>query len=224
MRSQSLTAVRECAVRQEHIKATASIADLIKSSGKKDVETMCILNHWRRTLYRQTTSYCKKEIKRLTGAESKRTKNPYLSNKNQSQVPGSNANPIIPDDEETSETDAHQTKRKRATGTTSEKKKKKINAVRQEQEKEEQLRESNARAEAEAKAKAITTEACRTADDELLEMRRIYNLKMTANNKIKATLNQQQPQQQENQSQSKQSPQQQRKTKRQYARIKSGKR
>ena len=47
IRSQSLKAVRECAVRQEHIKANASIASIIKNSGKKDVTTISILNTWR---------------------------------------------------------------------------------------------------------------------------------------------------------------------------------
>ena len=109
-------------------------------------------------------------------------------------MPGSNANLIIPDDEETSETDAHQTKRKRATDTASERKTKKINAARQKQQKEEQLQQSNARAEAEAEAKAITSEACKRVDKELLEMKRTYNSKMKANDKAKETLNQQQPQ------------------------------
>ena len=61
IRSQSLTAVRECAVIQEHIKATALIVNLIKNSGKKDVTTISILNAWRRHLYTQTSGYCQKK-------------------------------------------------------------------------------------------------------------------------------------------------------------------
>ena len=46
VRAQSLKVLRECAVRQEHIKITASIANLIRSSSNKDLTTISFLNSW----------------------------------------------------------------------------------------------------------------------------------------------------------------------------------
>ena len=67
VRAQSLKVLRECAVRQEHIKITASIANLIRSSSNKDLTTISFLNSWWRTLYAQTSKHCKREIRRLSG-------------------------------------------------------------------------------------------------------------------------------------------------------------
>ena len=51
--------------------------------------------------YENETFHFSPEINCLTGKESKQTPNQILSKKSQSKVPGSNANPIVPDGEET---------------------------------------------------------------------------------------------------------------------------
>jgi len=103
-------------------------------------------------LYAQTSKYCKREIRRLSGKETNQVETPSKSNN--SKVPGSNANPIIPDGEETPETSAHSTKRKRATISAADRKLKRTHAAKQREDRN-KIQANKARMEAAANAAAI---------------------------------------------------------------------
>jgi len=97
-RSLSLIAVRKCAIRQEYITASSSIASLIKHSATgKDLQTMGLLSNWRRKLYSQTLTYLTNEIRRRSGKNTKSLPEPILQRSNDSLVPGSAANPFCPE-------------------------------------------------------------------------------------------------------------------------------
>ena len=96
-RSLSLIAVKKCEVRQEYINASSSIASLIKhSNAGQDLQTMTILNKWRRQLYSQSMSRLTKKFKRRSGQNSNALPESVLSKSNDSHVPGSATNPYIP--------------------------------------------------------------------------------------------------------------------------------
>ena len=147
-----------------------------------------------------------------------------LSKKNNSKVPGSNANPIIPDGEETPETNARNTKRKRATVTVSDRRTKKMNAAQQRKERI-KIQANKARMEAEAKAAAIATakESSKKLVEEMKDLQRQFNEKQKTRLEFEESLKQQQPQQQQNQRQTKLSDQRQRKTNKKNPRRQSGK-
>ena len=147
-----------------------------------------------------------------------------LSKKNNSKVPGSNANPIIPDGEETPETNARNTKRKRATVTVSDRRTKKMNAAQQREERI-KIQANKARMEAEAKAAAIATakESSKKLVEEMKDLQRQFNEKQKTRLEFEESLKQQQPQQQQNQRQTKLSDQRQRKTNKKNPRRQSGK-
>jgi len=147
-----------------------------------------------------------------------------LSKKNNSKVPGSNANPIIPDGEETPETNARNTKRKRATVTVSDRRTKKMNAAQQREERI-KIQANKARMEAEAKAAAIATakESSKKLVEEMKDLQHQFNEKQKTRLEFEESLKQQQPQQQQNQRQTKLSDQRQRKTNKKNPRRQSGK-
>ena len=115
-----------------------------------------------------------------------------LSKKNNSKVPGSNANPIIPDGEETPETNARNTKRKRATVTVSDRRTKKMNAAQQREERI-KIQANKARMEAEAKAAAIATakESSKKLVEEMKDLQRQFNEKQKARLEFEESLKQQ---------------------------------
>jgi len=50
-RVRSLTAVRDCAIRQENIDTSACVADIVQRSKNPNVVTLAHLNKWRRSFY-----------------------------------------------------------------------------------------------------------------------------------------------------------------------------
>jgi len=97
VRSLSIIAVRKCGIRQEHINATSSIATILKNAATgTDVQTINIINHWRRVLSQRTMSRCKKEFQRHSGKNTKALPDTSPQKSNNTAVQGSRGNPLLP--------------------------------------------------------------------------------------------------------------------------------